>query len=355
MNNIKKIQQALPENVDAVLLLSTFNQRYATGFALTDGAVIVGKKSAWLVTDSRYIEAVRLQVTGVEFALMSQSMKLDDWIKKIISEMEVKTLGVEEASISYADYCKYDKLLEAKLVPVQSVFGTLRASKSAEELDIMIKAQRIAEGALDQVLGLIRPGMTEHELAAELNYRMMCGGADGISFDTIAVTGSKTSMPHGVPGDKVIAEGDFVTMDFGCIKDGYCSDMTRTVAIGSVTDEMRKVYETVLEAQLTGIAAARPGVTGRDIDAAARAVIDKAGYGEYFGHSFGHSLGLEIHEAPNAAPGNDKPMPVGATISAEPGIYIPGRFGVRIEDVLYLGADKTVDITLAPKELIIIK
>lgn len=354
MNNVKKIQQALPENIDAVLLLSPVNQRYATGFALTDGAVIVGKKAAWLVTDSRYIEAAQLQVTEVEFALMSQSMRLDDWIKKIISEMDIKTLGVEESSISYVDYCKYDGLLEAKLVPAQSILATLRASKSDEELDVMIKAQRIAEGALDQVLGLLRPGMTEHELAAELNYRMMCGGADGISFDTIAVTGSKTSMPHGVPGDKVIEKGDFVTMDFGCLKDGYCSDMTRTVAIGSVTDEMRRVYDTVYEAQLAGIEAARPGVAGRDIDAAARAVIEKAGYGEYFGHSFGHSLGLEIHEAPNAAPANDKPMPVGAVISAEPGIYIPGRFGVRIEDVLYLGEDKTVDITLAPKELIII-
>ncbi len=354
MNNVKKIQQALPKNIEAVLLLSPVNQRYATGFGLTDGAVIVSKKSAWLITDSRYIEAARMQVTEVEFALMSQSMTLDDWIKKIISELDIKSLGVEESSISYAEYRKYDELLDAELVPAQSVLATLRASKSREELDVMIQAQRIAEGALDQVLGMLHPGMTEHELAAEINYRMMCGGADGNSFDTIAVTGTKTSMPHGVPGDKVIQKGDFVTMDFGCLKDGYCSDMTRTVAIGSATDEMRRVYDIVLEAQLAGIAAAKPGVPGREIDAAARAVIEKAGYGEYFGHGFGHSLGLEIHEAPNAARSVSTPMPVGAVISAEPGIYIPGRFGVRIEDVLYLGEDKTVDITLAPKELIII-
>lgn len=354
MNNVKKIRQALPDSIDAMLLISPVNQRYATGFGLTDGAVIVSKKSAWLITDSRYIEAARQQVTEVEFALTSQEMKVDDWIKKIVSEQDIKRLGVEESSISYAEYHKYDQLLEAELVPSQSVLSSLRASKSGEELEVMISAQRIAEGALDQILGIIHPGMTEHELAAEINYRMMRGGADGISFDTIAVTGAKTSMPHGVPGDVVIQKGDFVTMDFGCIKDGYCSDMTRTVAIGSVTDEMRRVYDVVLEAQLAGIAAARHGKPGREIDAAAREVIRKAGYGEYFGHSFGHSLGLEIHEAPNAAPSVETPMPVGAVISAEPGIYLPGRFGVRIEDVLYLGQDKTVDITLAPKELIII-
>jgi Xaa-Pro aminopeptidase len=168
------------------------------------------------------------------------------------------------------------------------------------------------------------------------------------------VTGKKTSMPHGVPGDDIIRKGDFVTMDFGTMYGGYCSDMTRTVAVGHATEEMRTVYETVLAAQLAGIAAARPGVTGQAIDKAARDVIEKAGYGAYFGHSFGHSLGLEIHEAPNAAPSNDKPMPEGAVISAEPGIYLPGQFGVRIEDVLWLREDGAENLTKAPKTLLIV-
>ncbi len=354
MNNIEKIRSALPENMDAILIISPVNQRYATGFGMTDGAVIVSRKSAWLITDSRYIEAARLQVKDVEFALMSTDKRLDDHIKAVVSELGIKTLGVEESYISYAEYRRFDALLEAELTPAQSVLSNLRASKSEQELAVMISAQRIAERALDCVLGMLHPGMTERELAAELNYRMMLFGADGISFDTIAVTGAKTSMPHGVPGDAVISKGDFVTMDLGCIKDGYCSDMTRTVAIGAVSDEMRRVYDIVAQAQLAGIAAARHGVPGREIDAAARAVIADAGYGEYFGHSFGHSLGLEIHEAPNAAPSVSTPMPAGAVISAEPGIYLPGRFGVRIEDVLYLGQEGTRNLTRAPKELIII-
>ena len=183
---------------------------------------------------------------------------------------------------------------------------------------------------------------------------MLHYGAENMSFDPIVVSGPNGSLPHGVPSEKAIQAGEFVTMDFGCIKNGYCSDMTRTVAVGSVTEEMKTVYETVLKAQLAGIAKARAGVTGRDIDAAARKVIEDAGYGKYFGHSFGHSLGVEIHEAPNAAPMNDQPMPRGAVISAEPGIYLPGRLGVRIEDVIILGENGCEDITLAPKELIIL-
>ena len=196
--------------------------------------------------------------------------------------------------------------------------------------------------------------MTEREVAAELVYRMLRHGSEGNSFDPIVVTGAKTSMPHGVPGDEVIKSGDFITMDFGSLKDGYCSDMTRTVAVGSASEEMKNVYSVVLEAQLAGIAAAKAGVPGKVIDGAARAVIEKAGYGEYFGHGFGHSLGLDIHEAPNANPRGETPMPEGAVVSAEPGIYLPGRFGVRIEDVMVLHNDGAEVITKAPKELIIL-
>ena len=196
--------------------------------------------------------------------------------------------------------------------------------------------------------------MTEREVAAELVYRMLRHGSEGNSFDPIVVTGSKTSMPHGVPGDKVIQAGDFVTMDFGCLKDGYCSDMTRTVAVGSATEEMRNVYAVVLKAQLAGIAAARAGVLGKDIDAASRKVIADAGYGEYFGHGFGHCLGLDIHEPPFAGPRGEAPLPAGALSSAEPGIYLPGRFGVRIEDVMIIRADHAEVITKAPKDELII-
>ena len=183
---------------------------------------------------------------------------------------------------------------------------------------------------------------------------MLHYGAEDKSFDPIVVSGPNGSLPHGVPSEKVIQAGEFVTMDFGCIYHGYCSDMTRTVAVGSVTDEMRQVYDTVLQAQLAGIAAARAGATGKAVDGAARDIIRQAGYGPCFGHSFGHSVGVEIHEGPNATPSNDKPLPAGAVISAEPGIYLPGKLGVRIEDVLYLTPEGCQNLTLAPKELVIL-
>jgi Xaa-Pro aminopeptidase len=230
----------------------------------------------------------------------------------------------------------------------------LRKVKDSEELEALTAAQRIAEKALEDVLKEIRPGKTEKEIAALLQYRMLVHGAENMSFEPIVVSGPNGSLPHGVPTDKAIQEGEFLTMDFGCIYHGYCSDMTRTVAIGHVTDEMREIYDTVLRAQLAGIEAAKAGVTGKAVDKAARDVIEAAGYGEYFSHSFGHGVGVEIHESPNASQLNEQPFPAGAVVSAEPGIYIPGKLGVRIEDVILLTEDGNINITKAPKELLIL-
>ena len=356
MSNIKRIQDKLIEKgLDGVLVLSEVNQQYTTGFPSTDGAVVVTRDKAYFFTDSRYIEAAEMAIKDAVVEVPPKGKTIRDRVKETVEKHGVKKLGIEENSMSVAAAESYGNLLApAQLVPAQDIFGSLRAQKTEDELESLIAAQRIAEKALADVLTVIKPGMTEQELMAELTYRMLKFGSEKNSFDPIVITGAKTSMPHGVPGDVVIKEGDFITMDFGCTKNGYCSDMTRTVAVGYATDEMRKVYDIVLQAQLAGIAAAKAGVAGRDIDAAARKVITDAGYGQYFGHSFGHSLGLEIHEAPNAAPSNDKPMPVGAVISAEPGIYIPGKFGVRIEDVVYLTETGCVNITKAPKELIIV-
>ena len=275
-------------------------------------------------------------------------------LNEVIEKEGLRRVGFDDAYMTVRDCEKYREKLHAELVPASDLLGSLRRVKDAEEIESMIAAQRIAEKALSDIFNEIKPGVTEKEIAARLQYLMLHYGAENMSFDPIVVSGPNGSLPHGVPSEKAIQSGEFVTMDFGCIKNGYCSDMTRTVAVGSVTEEMKTVYETVLKAQLAGIAKAKAGVTGRDIDAAARKVIEDAGYGKYFGHSFGHSLGVEIHEAPNAAPMNDQPMPCGAVISAEPGIYLPGKLGVRIEDVIILGEDGCEDITLAPKELIIL-
>ena len=218
----------------------------------------------------------------------------------------------------------------------------------------MLKAQAITDKAFSEVLTRIKPGMTELELQAELIYCMYKNGGTGLAFDPIVVSGPNTSLPHGVAGERVIQAGDFVTMDFGASYKGYCSDMTRTVAVGYATDEMKKVYDVVLKAQESAIAATKAGVPGKEIDAVARKVITDAGYGKNFGHGYGHSLGLEIHEAPNTNTSNPEPMPVGAVCSAEPGIYLPGKFGVRIEDVVIIKEDGCEDITKSPKHLIVV-
>ena len=354
MNHLKQIAAKLPEyGLDAMLVTSEPGEFYAVGFH-GEGAVVVTADQCYYFTDSRYIEAAGKTVTGAEISMSDRSKNLRVLVKGTVERHGIQKLGFEDGYMTVAAHDAYAQTLPCELVPAQGVINDLRASKDGEELALMEQAQRITERALDEILGFIKPGLTEKEIAARLEYDMLRFGAQKMSFDPIVVTGPNGSLPHGVPGERKVEPGSFITMDFGCIYHGYCSDMTRTVAVGEPTEEMREVYDTVLQAQLAGIAAAKAGVPGRDIDAAARRVIEDAGYGAYFGHSFGHSLGLEIHESPNAAPSVEDPLPVGAVISAEPGIYLPGRFGVRIEDVLVLEEDGCTVLTKAPKDLIIL-
>ena len=286
LNNIARIQRALRQaHLDAILLTNENDRRFATGFPSSDGTVIVTVHQAFFITDSRYIEAARAALAGIaQVLLCSHEAPMRTLVQGILREANVQLLGGEEQTTSYAEFTAYEQLLGLKLQPAQSILRTLRASKQPEELAMMYQAQQITDETFAQICTVIRPGMTEREIAAELIYRMLRLGAEGTSFDPIVLTGPDTSMPHGVPGDRRVAEGDFVTMDFGCRKNGYCSDMTRTVAVGMPSDEMRTVYQTVLDAQLAGIAAAKAGVTGERVDAAARKVITDAGYGDCFGH-----------------------------------------------------------------------
>ena len=356
MRQIEKIQEQLKEQgLDGLLLTDEKNQRYAAGFAFTDGAVLVGREKAWLITDSRYIEAAeKTAAAGVQVRLYDRERPLLAQLKEAIQEAGMERLAAEDSKLSHREYLAWEKALGLPLLPAGDLMARLRAAKTEEEIDAMRAAQAIAEQALEEVLELIRPGMTEKQVMAELVYRTLRHGSEGNAFDPIVVSGPNSSLPHGVPGERMIQKGDFVTMDFGCLKEGYCSDMTRTIAVGEATEEMRNVYHIVLQAQLAGIAVARAGIPGKEIDAAARKVITDAGYGAYFGHGFGHSLGLDIHEAPSANPRGEEPMPAGAVCSAEPGIYLPGRFGVRIEDVMILRENGCEVITKAPKKLIIL-
>ena len=354
MTNLEKYLSLLDGEVDGLLLTSRYSRHYGAEFDIAEGVAIVSKKGCRYFTDSRYIESAESGIKGFEVLGINQFNGYFKRLNDAIVDFGITTLGFEENYLTVAELMGYEKNLNARLVPYNKEINGFRGTKEAWELNLMRKAQAITDKAFAEVVTRIRPGMTELELQAELIYCLYKNGGTGLAFDPIVVSGPNTSLPHGVAGDRVIREGDFVTMDFGASYMGYCSDMTRTVAVGYATEEMKEVYNTVLQAQLAGIAITKAGTIGRDIDGAARKVITDAGYGEYFGHGYGHSLGLEVHEGPNPNPGNGEPMPAGAVCSAEPGIYLPGKFGVRIEDVTIVGEDGCEIITKSPKNLMIV-
>jgi len=353
MKNIEKYLTLLNEEVDGLLLTSRYSRHYGAEFDIAEGAAIVTKAGCRYFTDSRYIESAENGIRGFEVKCVD-GIGYFKLLNEAIADFGVTTLGFEEHYLTVAELMGYEKNLNAKLVPYNKEINAFRGTKEDWELDLMRKAQAITDKAFSEVVTRIKAGMTELELQAELIYCLYKNGATGLAFDPIVVSGPNSSLPHGVACERVIQEGDFVTMDFGALYNGYCADMTRTVAVGHATEEMVKVYNTVLEAQLAGLAVSKAGVPGKDIDGAARKVISDAGYGEYFGHGYGHSLGLEVHESPSPNSRNDQPMPVGAVASAEPGIYLPGRFGVRIEDTCVFLEDGIEILTKSPKNLIIV-
>ncbi len=344
----------LSAGLPALWLYDELDRLYASEFLTSDGSVLILRDKAYFITDSRFIEAAEEKVRDAEVILCTNENREADILRKLLSDNGIVELGAQDGSLCYSEYLRMQEALGVRFVPAQNITKSLREVKERFEVESIVSAQRIAEKALDIVLGKLAPGMTEKEVSAELEYQMTRNGAEGLAFETICVSGTNTSRPHGVPTFNKLKTGEFITMDFGCKVNGYCSDMTRTVALGSVTDEMRRVYDTVLEAQNAAEKAARAGVIGREMDKAARDVIEKAGYGEYFGHGLGHSVGLYIHEGPNASPKENRPLPAGAVVTNEPGIYMPGKFGVRIEDMLHIREDGAENLTKAPKNLIIL-
>ena len=351
MKNLEKYLSLLGEEVDGLLLTSRYSRHYGAEFDIAEGVAIVAAKGCRNFTDSRYIESAQRDLKGFEVLCVDKIgyMKL---LNDAIADFGITTLGYEENYLTVAELMGYEKNLNAKLVPFNKEIYAFRGVKEAWELELMRKAQAITDKAFSEVITRLKVGMTELELQAELIYCLYKNGATGLAFDPIVVSGPNTSLPHGVAGSRVIREGDFVTMDFGASYMGYCSDMTRTVCVGKPTEEMELVYNTVLKAQLAGIELCRGGVRGCDVHNAAADVISAAGYGPYFGHGYGHSLGIEIHENPRANSINDNPIPTGAVLSAEPGIYLPGKFGVRIEDLIIYRENGYEDYTKSPKNLI---
>ena len=354
MKNIEKYVSLLDGEVDGLLLTSRFSRHYGAEFDIAEGVAIVTKQGCRYFTDSRYIEAAENGIQGFEVLVIDRDHSYQSRINDAIADFGVTALGFEEDYLTVAEFMGYEKNLNAKLVPMNDKIFRFRQVKEEYELERMRKAQQITDRAFTEIVTRIREGMTEKELAAELIYCLLKNGGEGLSFDPIVVSGPNTSLPHGVPGDRKLQQGDFITMDFGVLYQGYCSDMTRTVALGYATDEMKKVYDTVLQAQLAGIAATKAGVKGKAVDAAARQVIVDGGYGPYFCHSYGHSIGMECHEMPSCSPSGDAVMLENMVCSAEPGIYLPGKFGVRIEDVVIFKENGGENITRSPKNLIII-
>lgn len=354
---IKNLQNLLKEQQQGTcaLIIAPENRRYFTGFESSDGFLIVSENRAVFITDGRYIEAAEKQVSNCEVMLLGKAYPQ---IAQILKEMDCRRLLVESTRMTLSTYNALKGVLKKTPIStdttLDTIINTLRSMKTETEVQSIVKAQRIAEDAFEHILKFIKPGVTEKEIALELDFYMLRNGGEGLSFETIAVSGANTSMPHGVPSDKKVEKGDFVTMDFGTIINGYHSDMTRTVAVGCATDEMKNAYDAVLRAQENCLNNIKAGISCKDGDEFARSVLRDAGLGQYFTHSTGHGVGVEIHEFPNLSPASDSILQVGNIVTVEPGIYIPEKFGIRIEDMALITENGCRNLTGAPKELIIL-
>ena len=354
MTAIRRIQEFLPDETTAALVTSDVNRRYLSGFSSSAGAILVTKNRAVLLLDFRYYEAatrcVEPPLTVVRF------VRLIDDLNRLFLEEKIASVYIEDESVTVA---RCHELEEAFIPAVltdglSAELNRIRMCKSAAEIEKIVTAQRITERAYTEVLNILKPGVTERHIAVELEHLIKVCGGERVAFDLICVTGENTSLPHGVPGDRIVKKGDFFTFDIGAVYEGYHSDMTRTVAVGGATDEMRMIYETVLQAHLKALRTIRAGNTAADVDIAARDHIESCGYGEYFGHSTGHGVGLDIHEAPSVYKTNRTVLRDNMVITDEPGIYLPERFGVRIEDMVLVQGDTPVDLAKIPKEFTVI-
>ena len=357
MTQLQRFQKTLTEkNIEGVLFSSAENQYYLSGFDFSDGYVLVTQKNAYLLCDFRYIEAARETVKELTVIRPETSMRIE--LSALCKENSITELLIEEDNLTYGSFGLISKSLDGvSILPGASkLINTQRAVKLPYELELIEKAQEITDKAFEHILGYISTDRTEAEIAIELEYSMRSMGADGIAFETIAVSGSASSLPHGVPSRNKLSRG-FLTMDFGAKYKGYCSDMTRTVSIGKPTEEMVKVYDTVLSAQKNALSNIRKGLSCRDADALARSIITDNGYGKAFGHSLGHGVGLYVHEEPRVSPSapSDSLLEAGNVVTVEPGIYLEGRFGCRIEDMIAIKADGSVrNFTKSPKELMVL-
>ena len=350
MTRAETLREKIASFADAIIITDELNQYYVSGFRYTDGYVVVTRESAHIVTDFRYIEAAEALAPAGFTVVAPKSMI--EYIGEVFQKEGVRTVAFEESRVTWATLENLKEKLSAEFVPSKGTLEEMRRYKDAGEVEKIEAAQRITDAAFDHILKTITPEMTEIDVAVELEFFMRRMGAEEKSFDTIAVSGAASSLPHGVPRNVKLARG-FFTMDYGCVVDGYHSDMTRTVVLGKADAEMKKLYDTVLTAQTAAIAGAKVGMKCNAVDKIARDIIEDAGYHGCFGHGLGHGVGLEIHEEPRFSPKSADFFKVGHVITVEPGIYIAGKYGCRIEDMIWAESEDTVrNLTHAPKEMI---
>ncbi len=343
--------ELVSNKADAILVHNRYNVRYISGYTNDTGVLYISPKRRVLLTDFRYLFQAQNEAVGYEVIDIA-GIGYAKAIAELAKEDGIKRLGFEDNELSYMVYKKYAEVINSELVPIGEILGKLRIVKSEEEIEYIAKAESIGDKAFSEIIKVIKPGMTELEVAARLEYIMKCEGAEGLSFDTIVASGLNSSMPHATPSAKPIESGDFVTMDFGCRYKGYCSDMTRTVVMGQASDKQRNIYDTVLKAQLAVLDEIKAGVTGQAMDSIARDIINNAGYEGCFGHGLGHSLGLFIHEEPRCSVKAEDVLGENMLMTVEPGIYVAGFGGVRIEDLVVIGKNGCRNLTFSPKELL---
>ena len=354
---LKRLQAWLGEQesvYDAILITNPSSIRYLSGFTGTFAFLVINKEKAFILTDSRYTLQARQQ--SPHFTLI----KLERYtpptsIAKVCEQEGWSVLGFERQDLSFDFYDKLKSFFgRINLIPVDAAVEQFRAVKDADELAILRQAEQIGSNAFEHILEYIKPGMTEKEVALELELAMRRQGASGLSFDTIVASGVRSAFPHGVASDKVIEEGDLVVCDFGCVFEGYCSDMTRTIGIGYLNDSQKDLYHLVQHAQQSALDAVKAGVIGEDMQALVQNIFDEAGFGSYFGHGLGHSVGIDIHEKPCFSRNVKQAIPAGTAITVEPGLYVPGIGGVRIEDLIVVTEEGHENFGTAPKSLIIV-
>lgn len=347
LNNIRNKMKE--HDIDAILITSPYNRRYVTNFTGTAGAALITEDNALFITDFRYTKQATEQAKN--FKVVEHKGLLEDEIKKQIKDLHIKRLGFEAEHITYANFKLYEEKFSTELVAVKELIESLRLIKTDEEIQILKKAAEIADNAFEHILTFIKPGVAEIDVANELEFFMRKQGATSSSFDMIVASGWRSALPHGVASEKQIATGELVTLDFGALYNGYCSDITRTIAVGEISDELKTIYDIVLEAQIRGVAGIKPGITGKEADALTRDYITEKGYGQYFGHSTGHGIGLEVHEGPGLSVRSSTKLEKNMVVTVEPGIYIPEVGGCRIEDDIVITDTGNERLTLAPKEL----